>query len=349
MAMQRGGRAGRGNHRGGRGRGRGNHPAALVVVVELDDTLRGLVIGAQGATVKATQKATLARIQAPRQGEPGPVTVAGDSVGSVLHACCLIARQTKASSRCVCTVPALGELAATLHSTDVEDDGRRRLFETVGNAGAFVAYVLPPLPADVDRAQLAQIKDDLLFSAGAPPDETHGTAEGLGDRELYVYGVGPGTAVAEGLYRALLLHVYTAEAAAVRATAREAAAAAAAEREAASAAGSSAPLSVEAAFERGGAVVPCATAADLKPTFPPSPAVGARHLVANPRFAEAPHPFVPRGWTLAYAHWPARDELQAWAGRPIEDSLVRRGPPHGSARVADALCFEYVGGGEAAE
>ena len=99
-------------------------------------------------------------------------------------------------------------------------------------------------------------------------------------------------------------------------------------------------------FERGDTLVPCATAADLKATFPASPAVGARHFVANPGFTEAPHPFVPRGWVLAYAHWPARDELPAWAGAPIEDSLTKRGAPDAARGIADALCFEYVGGGE---
>ena len=216
----------------GRGRGRAQHRAqpqpALVVVVDLDDALRGIVIGAQGATVKATQKQTRAQIRAPRRGEPGPVTVSGETVGSVLQACCLIGRQTRASSACICTIPTLGALAATLHATHADDSTCRLLFEATGASGAaaFVAYVLPPLPPDVSHEQLAQIKDDLLFSVGAPPDETYGTVEGLGDRELFVYGVGPGTQFASSLHLLLQQHVYTPEGATARAAAQAEAASA---------------------------------------------------------------------------------------------------------------------------
>ena len=123
----------RGRGRGrGRGRARGPPPPepALVVVVSLDDTLRGLVIGARGATVQATQRETKARVQAPKRGEAGPTTVSGPDVLSVLRACCLIGRQTSASSACTCALASSTELRATLHPTDasrhVLRDRRRR-------------------------------------------------------------------------------------------------------------------------------------------------------------------------------------------------------------------------------
>ena len=60
---------GRGGGRGGgRGRGRRRPPpkeGALVVLLQLDDTLRGIVIGRQGVTIKETQRETGAQITLP--------------------------------------------------------------------------------------------------------------------------------------------------------------------------------------------------------------------------------------------------------------------------------------------
>ena len=91
--------------RNGHGHGRGppqpQAAALLRVTVHLDAEKRGWVIGAQGATVKATQKATGARITLPQRGVDGPTSVEGPTPLSVLRACALIARQ--ASAECQCT------------------------------------------------------------------------------------------------------------------------------------------------------------------------------------------------------------------------------------------------------
>ena len=340
-------------HRGGRGGGGRHHharPLALTVVVDLDETLRGRVIGPQGATVKATQQRTKAQIQAPRRGEPGPVRVSGERVSSVLHACCLIARQTGASSSCVCTVPELGELAATLHATNVDDENRRLLFQAVPGSnvpGAFVAYVLPSLPPDVGVARVASILDDLLFGLGTPPDGTFGQAVVGEDGDLYVFGVGPGTSLAEGLYRELQKQVYTLEAASLRALERAARAAEMAEAASAlSAAASSISILDEsatfaAALESGElAVVPCGSKTDLLGTFPSSPVDGHLHLVVNPGFDAVPLPFIPVGWVLARAHWPhvemGEGDGESWSGSLPGGSLLRGG------FMARSLCFTYI-------
>ena len=161
----------------GRGRGRAHRqarsPAVLTVEVHLDDTLRALVIGAQGAVVKRTQALTDARIACPKLGEAGPTRVSGPHVRSVLHACTLIARQTRATSRCLCVLPGVGSLAALLHPTD---EGSHLLFEGVGAAGGtneaeagaavpFAAYCLPGLPARlVSSLWLASLVDDASFA-----------------------------------------------------------------------------------------------------------------------------------------------------------------------------------------
>lgn len=327
---------GRGRGRGGEGRHHHARPLALTVVVDLDETLRGRVIGPQGATVKATQQSTKAQIQAPRRGEPGPVRVSGEHVSSVLHACCLIARQTGASSSCVCTVPELGELVATLHATNVDDEDRRMLFQASSSnvPGAFVAYVLPSLPPDVSRARVASILDDLLFGLGTPPDGTFGQAIGE-DGDLYVFGVGPGTSLAEGLYRELQKQVYTLEAASLRALERAARAAEVAE-------------AVAAALESGElAVVPCRSKTDLLGTFPSSPVDGHLHLVVNPGFDAVPLPFIPVGWVLARAHWPhvetGEGGGESWTGLLPGGSLLRRG------FMARSLCFTYIASDAVAE
>ena len=55
---------------GGRGRGRRRPPpkeGALVVLLQLDDTLRGIVIGRQGATIKETQRVSGAMLTLPKR------------------------------------------------------------------------------------------------------------------------------------------------------------------------------------------------------------------------------------------------------------------------------------------
>lgn len=333
--------------RGGPGRGRtarahaARTPPALTVVVSLNETLRGRVIGPQGVTVKATQRQTKAQVQAPRRGEPGPVKVSGDSASSVLQACCLIGRQTAASSDCVCTVPGLGDLAATLHATDVDDPARRLLFEASSSscAAAFVAYVLPPLPQDVSRARVASILDDILFSVGTPPDGSFGQAIGE-DGDLYIFGVGSAAAaVAEGLYRELLKSIYTLDAAAVRAAERAARAAAAVASDTASLEVEGSLCGLIRALQTGSrAVVACETETELLATFPDSPQDGQLHVVVNPGFDAVPLPFMPAGWMLACAHWPELEPAsgEPWSAARPGGSLLRGGC------VARTLCFRYT-------
>ena len=134
-----------------RGRGRGRGPAQqqasaqqaselLRVTVHLDAEKRGLVIGAQGVTVKATQAATGARITLPRRGVDGPTSVAGPTPLSVLRACALIACQASADCQCTCSLASSTELSATLHPTSAD---AHLLFELAADSAvAFVAYVL---------------------------------------------------------------------------------------------------------------------------------------------------------------------------------------------------------------
>ena len=92
--------------------------AALRVTVFLDKTKRGLVIGSQGATVKRMQQVSGAQIRTPRRGVEGPTEVTGPDANSVLHACCLLARHTSASSSCECSLVGLDyTLKATLFPT----------------------------------------------------------------------------------------------------------------------------------------------------------------------------------------------------------------------------------------
>ena len=164
-----------------RGRGRGRGPpqqqaaALLRVTVHLDAEKRGWVIGAQGATVKATQKATGARITLPQRGVDGPTSVEGPTPLSVLRACALIARQAAAECQCTCSLAGSTELIATLHPTGAET---HRLFELAADSPvAFVAYVLQvPSPAGHDpagrAAELLAVHaacwlDDAAFTAGA--------------------------------------------------------------------------------------------------------------------------------------------------------------------------------------
>ena len=70
---------------GGRGRGRRRPPpkeGALVVLLQLDDTLRGIVIGRQGATIKETQRVSGAMLTLPKRGESGPVRQRADGADS---------------------------------------------------------------------------------------------------------------------------------------------------------------------------------------------------------------------------------------------------------------------------
>ena len=168
-----------------RGRGRGRGPAQqqasaqqaselLRVTVHLDAEKRGLVIGAQGVTVKATQAATGARITLPRRGVDGPTSVAGPTPLSVLRACALIARQASADCPCTCSLAGSTELSATLHPTSAD---AHLLFELAADSAvAFVAYVLR-VPSPVSdqaagratelQAHAAGWLDDAAFTAGA--------------------------------------------------------------------------------------------------------------------------------------------------------------------------------------
>jgi hypothetical protein len=211
----RGGRRARGGGKGaGKGSGKGTggrgfSTMALTVEVELDDALRGMVIGQRGATVAETQRLTHARISVPKRGEAGPLRIAGPTVGSVLDACSLIARQTNASAHCTCSVPSLGSLAAKLHPTDGQ---RHLLFEAIGDAGggAFAAYCLPAMPDTTDEAQLDSIVDDAAFTAGLPPQATWAVEQTGASRQWFVLGIGPGLSVAHAIYLALRERVHAA-------------------------------------------------------------------------------------------------------------------------------------------
>ena len=154
----------------GRGRGRGHaqqHASAqqaselLRVTVHLDAEKRGLVIGAQGVTVKATQVATGARITLPRRGVDGPTSVAGPTPLSVLRACALIARQASADCQCTCSLAGSTELSATLHPTSAD---AHLLFELAADSAvAFVAYVLrvPSPVADQAAGRATELQAEL--------------------------------------------------------------------------------------------------------------------------------------------------------------------------------------------
>ena len=118
--------------------------------MHLDAEKRGLVIGAQGVTVKATQAATGARITLPRRGVDGPTSVAGPTPLSVLRACALIARQALADCPCMCSLAGSTELSATLHPTSAD---AHLLFELAADSAvAFVAYVLRVSSPVADQA-----------------------------------------------------------------------------------------------------------------------------------------------------------------------------------------------------
>ena len=103
------------------------------MLLQLDDTLRGIVIGRQGATIKETQRVTGAMLTLPKRGETGPVRVSGPTAQTVMHAARLVARQTAAEQAeiaCTCSV-AGSDIAATLRYSHI-------LFEGAG----FVAFCL---------------------------------------------------------------------------------------------------------------------------------------------------------------------------------------------------------------
>ena len=163
-----------------RGRGRGRGPpqqqaaALLRVTVHLDAEKRGWVIGAQGATVKATQKSTGACITLPQRGVDGPTSVEGPTPLSVLRACALIARQASAECQCTCSLAGSTELCATLHPTGAD---AHLLFELAADSAvAFVAYVLrvSSLAGHESAGRAAELQahaacwlDDAAFTAGA--------------------------------------------------------------------------------------------------------------------------------------------------------------------------------------
>ena len=179
--------------RGGRGRWPSKQRAGLRVTVFLDADKRGHVIGAQGATVKQTQKDTGAQIRTPKRGDEGPTEVTGPDAISVLRACCLLARQTSSSSDCTCSVAGSAELRATLQVTDAT---AHRLFETAAESEVpFVAFCLPAAPGSEQRAVAAI--DDASFAAGstALPCWASFTAG-----ELYLFGYADGAAAACAIY-----------------------------------------------------------------------------------------------------------------------------------------------------
>lgn len=158
------------------------------MTVHLEEAKRGLVIGAQGATVKATQQATGARLTLPQRGVEGPTVVDGQTPLNVLRACALIAKQTASVCECSCSIAGSAELRATLHPTGA--DGAHRLFETTASeAVGFVAIVLPVAAGASAEECARQLLDDAAFAAGS--DSTQCWAALAGD-ELYVYGMGPG-------------------------------------------------------------------------------------------------------------------------------------------------------------
>ena len=180
---------------GGRGRGRGRRrpppkEGALVVLLQLDDTLRGIVIGRQGAAIKETQRVSGAQLTLPKRGETGPVRVSGPTAQTVMHAARLVARQTAAEQAeiaCTCSV-AGSDIAATLRYSHI-------LFEGAG----FVAFCLPASacpPAD----EIDVLLDDTAFALGAGADLAW--AASAGD-DTFVYGLGAGEPVARALHAKL--------------------------------------------------------------------------------------------------------------------------------------------------
>ena len=186
-----------------RGRGRGGHgrqkqprfdtASALRVTVFLDQTKRGFVVGAQGATVKNTQKETGALINTPKRGVDGPTVISGPDALSVLRACCMVARQTGACSECACSVAGAPELRATLLPTSA---GQYVLFSTAEDAlVAFAAYCFPrSASSDVEDARSRL--DDECFAAGSGQIPCWVMAAGT---EIFLYGMDAGAAVAKRL------------------------------------------------------------------------------------------------------------------------------------------------------
>ena len=160
------------------------------MLLQLDDTLRGIVIGRQGATIKETQRVTGAMLTLPKRGETGPVRVSGPTAQTVMHAARLVARQSAAQQAeiaCTCSV-AGSDIAATLRDSHI-------LFEGAG----FVAFCLPASacpPAD----ELDVLLDDTAFALGAGADLAW--AASAGD-DTFVYGLGAGEPVARAVYAKL--------------------------------------------------------------------------------------------------------------------------------------------------
>ena len=188
----------RGKHAGRTTPTPGAAAAALRVTVHLDAAKRGVVIGAQGAAVKETQRATGALVRTPKRGVPGPAQVSGPDALSVLRACCLIARQTAAASDCTCEVAGAVELRATMRPTSLRP-AQHILFEASPNAATdFVAYVLPACA--VSEQRVAAAVDDARFASGASTLPCWSAAAG---HELFLYALGEGAAVARALYARL--------------------------------------------------------------------------------------------------------------------------------------------------
>ena len=164
---------------------------ALVVLLQLDDTLRGIVIGRQGVTIKETQRETGAQITLPKRGESGPVRVSGPTAQTVMHAARLVARQTAAQQAeiaCTCSV-AGSDIAATLRDSHI-------LFEGAG----FVAFGLPRKSACPPADEIDVLLDDAAFALGAGTDLAW--AASAGD-DTFVYGLGAGEPVARAVHAKL--------------------------------------------------------------------------------------------------------------------------------------------------
>ena len=160
------------------------------MLLQLDDTLRGIVIGRQGATIKETQRVSGAMLTLPKRGETGPVRLSGPTAQTVMHAARLVARQTAAQQAeiaCTCSV-AGSDIAATLRDSHI-------LFEGTG----FAAFGLPrsacPPTDDLDV-----MLDDAAFALGAGTDLAW--AASAGD-DTFVYGLGAGEPVARAVYAKL--------------------------------------------------------------------------------------------------------------------------------------------------
>ena len=176
----KGGKGGKG--KGGRGsRGKGSK-YFLSVHITFNSAARVRVIGPGGSIVKQMQKSTATGIHAPRRDAPesAPTKVSGRTVFSVLHACHLLAAQTRnveppGGHECACTLSAGDAGSLKLRARLSAADGQPWLMtpgdgmQSDADAAPFAAialwtqpFALPPTEEEVDAAL-----DDLRFGLGA--------------------------------------------------------------------------------------------------------------------------------------------------------------------------------------